>query len=459
VTTPRLTRGGVAVAATLAAALAGACGSSSGLLPADAGVTDGGRPLSDGGAADAGVSQRDAGLPLAQACETLNRERCAYLQRCGLVGDAPAETGRCAALLAATWCGPGTWPSRVAPGVDTLRYDALLAHDCASAFAERPCAEHQSLPASCGAFLKPAANLRQPCYDGFQECAEGVCRGAACPRTCQPRGITGEVCRVDADCVTQLFCRPSATTPGVGTCIAYAGLDEPCDPDTRCLEGLSCLQSQCRRLPTAGGACLAGRCDEQSLCDAALDGGTCVPRRPRGAACAPGQCLPGLICLSLTGACEPRALGQAGAACALEQDCPPGTGCIGATPSSLGACEPLRQDGAACARHDDCLPHLACLHRDGGATCERRRALDSACGDARECGAQATCAQGRCVALPLPEEACTTAGACLWGACVTTQAMQLTCVAPQGPGAPCAKGGDCASGRCTMGACLAPCGP
>lgn len=442
----------------LLAALLASCSAVTLSKPPDGGGDDGGPVLPDGGA-DAGLPPSDGGLPLEQACGVLNGERCAYLQRCGLVGESVGELLRCQSELLATWCGPSTWPARVVSSVGTLRYDPLLAQDCAAAFATRACAEFETLPDSCGTFLKPAANLRQACYGGFQECIEGVCRGAACPRTCQARGVAGEVCRQDSDCVARLFCRPSTTSPGIGTCTAYAGIDEPCDTDTRCLEGLWCNSSQCRQLPMAGSACLYGRCDDVSYCDAALDGGTCVPRKNRGAGCAPGQCLPELVCGALSSVCEPKLLEQAGTPCTWEQTCPTGTVCVGWTQGAPGSCEPPHGEGDGCTHHADCLAHLACLDADGGRTCQRRLDAGAACDDARACGLQATCTRGHCVELREPGQSCDEAGACLWGPCVDAGTAGFRCTGPLGPGADCTRAADCTSGRCETGKCLAPCAP
>lgn len=446
------------VVAAFLAGLVVSCGAVKLTGVPDGGNGDGGQTQPDGGS-DAGLPQPDGGLPLEGACDVLNRERCAYYARCGLIGDSGGERQRCLELLDATWCGPSTWPARVVAPVSTLKYDARLAQDCADAYATRSCAEYQSTPDSCANFLKPAANLRQPCYDGFQECVEGVCRGAACPRTCQPRGVAGEVCRQDSDCVARLFCRKSTTTPGVGTCAAYAGIDEACDTDTRCLEGLWCFMSQCRQLPMAGQACLYGRCDDLSYCDLSLDGGTCAPGKNRGAGCLPGQCLPDLVCGALTQVCEPRVLEQAGVPCTWEQRCPAATVCVGWTQGAPGTCEAPHVEGEACTRHDDCVANLACLPADGGKVCGPRLEKGASCDDARACGLQATCAMGHCVELREPGQACDEACACLWGPCVDAGSSGLKCAGPLGPGGACATGDDCASGRCEQGECIAPCTP
>ena len=423
----------------------------------DGGAPDGGG-VADGGN-DGGPATLDGGLPVGMACEVMNEERCAYYARCGLIDEGAPAFERCLRKLGATWCGPSTWPPRVDPTVGTLKYEPLPAADCAAAFQTRGCAEFETLPASCNAFLKPATNLRGACYDGYQECIEGICRGAACPRTCQQRGVAGEVCRLDSDCVARLFCRKSTATPGLGTCAPYAGIDEPCDADTRCLEGLWCYLNQCRALPPEGQPCFYGRCNDVAYCDPQLDGGTCVARKARGTGCLPGQCQGELVCGVLTGVCEPSTLDMTGAPCTWQQACPTGQTCVGWMTGAPGTCEAPHTEGQGCTRHEDCQPHLACLDADGGARCQPRRVAGEACTTARECRLDATCAGGACVELQEPSQACGPAGACLWGACVDAGAAGFKCAGFLGPGAACQGSGDCASGRCEAGACLASCSP
>lgn len=424
----------------------------------DGGVPDGGTWTGDAGA-DAGVPPQDAGLPVDAACEVLNRSRCEYLARCGLIGDTADDLERCQRRFTASWCGPGTWPLRVAPPVQTLRYDGRMAQDCADAFAMRACGEWEVLPESCVNFLKPFASLRQACYDGYLECVEGVCRGAACPRSCQARGVAGEVCRADADCVARLYCRPSSATPGIGTCAAWAGLGEACDAETRCLDGLWCYANQCVQLPPVGRPCFLGRCDLDGWCDRTLDGGTCVMRKARGTGCLPGQCLADLLCGALSGVCEPIVLDSPGVPCTGEQRCPSGTVCVGWTADAPGICEAPHSEGEACTRHEDCKPHLACLPSDGGSACARRRADGEPCTDARGCRVQSTCVKGECRALEEPGQSCDETKACLWGTCVDAGTAGLKCVPPLGPGAGCTSSAQCASGRCEQGVCLAACTP
>lgn len=448
-----------ALLVTFAWGLFSACGTVL-LLKPDGGAKQDGGTKTDAGV-DAGMPRPDGGLPVALACETLNWRRCEYLSRCGLIGSDAASVNRCLTAMNATWCGPTTWLPRVSPLVNTLRYDAARAQVCADSFPTRACGEWETLPDSCTSFLLPNAGQTQSCYDGYQECLEGVCRGAACPRTCQPKGVTTDVCRVDSDCRSGLFCRPSTTTPGIGACTAFAVAEEACDSNTRCSENLWCVMNVCRRLPQAGDACLLNRCDDYAWCMSDADGGVCAPRKNRGAACSPGQCLPDLVCGSMTGVCEPVQLTQPGSPCTAQQRCPAGTVCVGLTANTPGLCQMPVGLGGGCVTSDDCRADLACLQGDGGLECGPRRAPGDECSTPRDCQAWNTCLARRCVQMPMLGEACGATRECRTGTCllVPDSDAGYLCAPLLGPGTTCQSNAQCESGRCESGMCLASCTP
>jgi hypothetical protein len=396
----------------------------------------------------------DGGLPADEACDLLNARRCDALERCGLLTGAGVAT--CIEVLGRTWCGPTTWPGHVAGGA--LRYDATMARECADAFLTHACADFATLPEACGKFLGPNVGLRAPCFDGFTECTDGVCRGAACPRTCQPRGLTGEVCALDADCRSTLFCRLSSTTPGVGQCQPWAQVGDACDMNTRCMQGLVCAQNQCQSPPTAGAACPLGFCDEQAQCVSSGDAGLCLARHGQGAQCLPGECLPGLVCDAVSGLCVPAVVDQAGLPCTQQQQCPAPTTCVGAQPASPGTCRAPLPRGTACARDSECVAQLACLPADGGRTCAARLPAGSRCSTDRWCQLDATCTGGQCQPLPGAGEPCS--GACRVGTCAANaRDGGQVCVPWLGPGATCGDDAQCESRRCVMGSCLTQCTP
>lgn len=437
--------------------LAAGCGT---IFPIPLPVPDGGL-TTDGGSTgtDAGLPPRDAGLSPDEVCRTLNAARCTYLGRCGLVGNDAQAQERCRLALEATWCGPSTWPAHVLAGA--LRLDGARAADCASALDAAACAGWASLPDSCTRFLLPRVPLGQPCYDGYVECLDGVCRGAACPRTCQPRGLLGEVCSVDGDCRAGLFCRQLVSGAGVGQCATLHTENEVCLNDANCGEGLRCVEDFCRKLPGEGQPCLLGRCDEGLACRDVEGVRTCQPRLETGSPCAGDECEAGLVCEPLSGQCERLEL-QTGDACGLKQRCPQSLVCVGVTSAARGKCDPPLGLGLACLGAQDCEAHLVCAtgEADAGLTCLLRRSAGEPCVTSGECQLSARCVGGTCVELPLPGEPCATTRACRWGLCrMGNVDGGFVCGSLLGPGSPCTTNAECASGQCSFGTCLARCVP
>ncbi len=424
------------------------------MVPPDSGRPDAGvLPIDDGG------TPLDGGLLASEACHVLNDSRCHYLVRCGLLEQSPAALEACAKTFEATWCGPMTWPSHVAAGA--LRYDAQKAEACGEAFATKSCAEWETLPVVCGAFLRPRVQLGQPCFDGFVECADGVCRGTACPRTCQPRALLNDTCSADGDCSSRLYCRASPFLPAVGQCAEYGAAGASCDANAQCLEGLRCMGQQCRALPTAGLSCLERSCAAQSYCDAYTgDAGVCVLRKPETATCTGDQCQAALLCEPRSQTCLRRVL-SSGEPCTLLQQCPTGETCVGATAMTTGACHPPLGTGEACVSANDCEHHLACLAADGGKTCQPRADAGTACDSALDCRASAICQQGTCAELPLAGESCVEIRVCRWGLCRDRANADggSVCGALLSAGQQCARADQCASGACDKGTCLPRCLP
>ncbi len=410
----------------------------------------------DGGAGGGG--QSDGGLPLKSACTVLNARRCEYLQRCGLISTAAVRD--CLAWQQATSCGPSKWQARVEAPISTLRYDAQLAQICAETWATRKCSDYATEPGACGSrFLLPNAYLA--CYDGYKECASGVCRGAACPRSCQPLGAAGDVCRDNPDCKSGLYCRVTTLATGSGLCTAYGQVTHVCDVDQPCASGLLCSAGKCVQPPAANQACLGGSCDESAWCLSGSDGGQCKPRMGLGAGCTDDvQCLSTLLCEVLTGQCVPRMLTTAGAVCGLRQICPQGTVCLRATATALGECQSPLDGGSACMSSNDCQGHLACIGLDGGLAlgCGPRQPDGMRCTENRDCQLLSICRQQTCVRLPTTSDSCTQAQSCLFGPCVATDAG-ATCTEPFGPGVLCTRDSDCSSSRCVTGKCLPSCTP
>ncbi|MBL9037469.1 MAG: hypothetical protein JNG84_03035 [Archangium sp.] len=416
---------------------------------------DGGELLVDGG-----LVRSDAGLPLEQACAVLNAKRCESLGRCGLLA-ADGGLSICLALQEATWCGPTTWLSRVQAPVNTLRYDGTLALACATELEARSCANVNDEPEACSRFLLPNAQLRQPCYDGYTECIEGVCRGVSCgDRRCRPRGLAGEDCRQTSDCASGLVCKPLASTPGVGVCTRPLEAGETCIGAQECASGFSCT-GRCVADAPVGGSCASARCNVQTYCSPSPDAGlVCVERLSLGSSCASDtQCATTLICDAFTRRCEPQVVTQSNAACGPHQTCGLDNVCVGLSPTEAGRCLPPRSTGAACTVTDECEEHLRCTSPDAGA-CKGRGQQGDSCANARDCAAFFACIGGRCAARPTLGQPCSTSLRCLWGACSGADGDGgFVCAQAGGPGARCDDDTACASQRCLQGTCLAACVP
>ncbi|MDP3500027.1 MAG: Dickkopf N-terminal cysteine-rich domain-containing protein [Myxococcales bacterium] len=410
-----------------------------------------------GGSSGTGGGSADGGLPLRSACATLNARRCETLRTCGVIDDTTDAYRACVAWLTATWCGPTQWPSRVEVG--TLRYDAIRAQTCATDWATRSCSDWAMEPASCKSFLLPAVSLGGRCYDGYQECSDGVCRGGGCPRKCLARGAIAEVCLTTADCQANLYCRPPLGASGSSQCSQFGAESAPCGPTQLCAPGLVCSAGACRRLPVAEQPCVVGRCDDSAFCVASADGGVCESRRDAGLGCNDdSQCGPSLVCDAITQSCVASSA-PIGAECSPRQQCPQGATCLIETGQQRGVCSVLKRATEPCRVASDCQGHLTCVEADGGRSCAPLLKNASVCSTSRDCLALSACVAGNCVGLPALGEPCSTTRPCLWGACLDGADGGAVCIEPQGPGQACRTGADCASGRCEQGLCAAACLP
>lgn len=422
-------------------------------------------PTPDGGKVDSGVQPTsdsgvriDGGLSPTEACLVLNDSRCAYLARCGLIANDAQSRQECARYFEATWCGPMTWPSHVAAGA--LKFEPARAEACAASFDTQVCGEWTTLPDSCNRFLVPRVPLYADCYDGYTECADGVCRGSSCPRTCLPRALINDPCSVDGDCKNGLFCKLSPFTPNAGECTAFGTNGTACDSSRECLEGLQCINQQCRILPVPGAPCVEGFCSEQGFCDGLGDAGLCVSRKQEGATCLEGECQAALVCDPLRAVCVKIRI-SSGDLCSLAQQCPPGEVCLGASNQVAGLCHAPQPEGDPCLTHADCEAHLACQDADGGRVCQRRAAAGATCDSTQTCWAGSVCAASTCTSLPLPGESCAETRECRWGLCRELANVDggAVCGALLSAAQPCQRPEECASGSCVGGTCSARCVP
>jgi hypothetical protein len=429
------------------------CGSFSYFQFDDAGST----ALFRDGGVDAGtVHSTDGGLSKSMACSVLNATRCQYLERCGLID----ETGfrSCLEGLSKNWCGPSTWPSRLAASPPTLRYDAVRAQACADSFANLSCSLFEEEPTACKEFLIPNVALGLPCFDGFSECAQGVCRGAVCPKTCQTQGVVDEVCSQNEDCRGDLYCRNIPNR--VGRCTAYASEKSVCDEFTLCADNLPCLRNACTRLPGPYTPCNMGLCNETATCVPAADGGVCLPKKLSGESCRPDECTFGFFC-GPAARCEPLDVPDAGLPCVAGQQCPTGTTCVAGGSRDAGFCAPFQNTGTPCSASTECLPELACLGRDGGITCQPRLPRAAPCRETRDCQLSQMCLKGLCLPIPSVGQSCNETKRCLFGNCVAGAQADggLVCENLWGATKVCGSDQECASGRCINNTCAAVCAP
>ncbi len=442
-------------------ALAAACTGGPLVPPGESDAADSG--LDAGHPKDGGTGALDGGLALGSACSVFGARRCAFLQRCNLIGDTSQALRDCQSYFSATSCRSSRWPARVDAG--TLRYDPVTAQACADAYLARACADFQADPAACAQFLSPGSVLSGPCYGQFAECKDSVCRGTACPRTCLPPGVSDEPCGAHGDCRQDagLYCRFGAATPGVGKCTALGAFGQGCGVDLPCSPELFCNNlGQCETRRHVGDACIEGTCVESAWCHfSPQDGGFCEDRMAAAEACTDDvQCRPSLLCEPLTGACEGVGPVADGGACSVRQRCAPSNVCFGASVTALGTCLAASGEGGSCLSSADCQAHLSCAAFDGGTQpwCGTRQPTGGPCEANRDCQLLSRCVNRSCVALPLPGNPCV-AGQCLYGACDSSADGGPLCSDVGGPGAACLTDLECGSNRCVSGHCLAACGP
>ncbi|MGV3621232.1 MAG: hypothetical protein ACO1OB_10465 [Archangium sp.] len=414
--------------------------------------------LDAGQVRDAGFDP-DAGIAPLEACALLNDARCDGLARCGLIAPDELAHAACVAAFEATWCGPTTWPTHVNAGA--LRLDSARALACVGALEAQACGSWPALPDPCTRFLLPRVPLGEPCFDGFDECLDGVCRGNACPRTCQPRAIEGEVCTNDDECRAGLSCRRGVVSPAT-VCSAPGNVGTACFADVDCAIGLACSEQQCKPLPAAGSKCLDYRCLDTAYCETDSTGGLCTARKSLGASCSGQQCAASLVCDPTSGTCVQK-LASMHERCSPAQACPSGAVCVRVDADGIGTCALPAAEGEGCEADQDCERHLGCVFReaDAGSTCERRGDAGTACASDQQCQVSAECQSASCAELPLPGESCAVTRSCRWGLCrdIAGSDGGAVCGALLSPGATCRSDAECASNSCKEGRCLARCVP
>lgn len=338
----------------------------------------------DAGAPDAGLSEHDYCLALAQA-------RCERERRCGFLDEAQRST--CLGRLEAECLEPF---ARVRAGA--ARFDPGAALACVGAARSPPCIEGpRALAPACEVHqLFHAAGVSgSGCVDS-QDCVAGFCFGTArqC-RTCRPFRTGTESCTaIDLRCdPSSAFC-PAGS--GARACTALRSDGAACGSSSECATGWCNYRGNvpgegpdtCGRL--AGGARCGdpGDCRPGTWCQGyAFDGvsvtpGVCSLRTPLGQPCSnqpdddgclePGTCLEGRCVV-------PSAYSlDAGAECEGLTQCGESTFCRGF--------EAPAPDGGRSLRSGTCSPRLA-----PGAPCDFTTYVDTDCDDTSTCGLAGTC--------------------------------------------------------------------
>ncbi|PKN55096.1 MAG: hypothetical protein CVU56_22945 [Deltaproteobacteria bacterium HGW-Deltaproteobacteria-14] len=371
--------------------------------PTDTGATDTG-PTDATTADDTAQVTDTTPLPPAPTAETWCGQWadawCGARTRCGLPGHVSEAACKRAELDA---CFQAALPGAVAAGA--LAFDAADAKTCVDTLRSMGCAD--------------LAEAVTTSLVAIPACGDAV------------TGLTavGGDCALGTECVAGAFCDIGAACPG--TCVAFAGIGDDCDPLTWCdFDSAACVGGECVAPPATVGAACSGRCAAPLACNGVTD--TCVAPGLAGDPCgADGNvCVTGLTCFrpntSATGTCSP--LGGVGADCFSSGDCRAATSgetlaCIG------GACAVAPGAGQPCFE-------FSC----SGAWCDTSAVPPT------------------CVALPAAGSACGGGNACAVGAWCDAG----TCAQRKGAGASCTSPAHCESGRCFGGACVAtgapPCG-
>jgi Dickkopf N-terminal cysteine-rich region len=426
----------------------GSCGSTrngpDGVVPTEIRPPD----ASVGVRVDAGFGQ---GLPFDRACRQLIDARCAFLARCGLLNEDSASLELCQQQLTHQWCGASTWPARVQAG--TLKYDPVLAAACNADFATAACGPLEFEPPSCQQFLKPAALPLQLCFGGpYQECVEGICRGASCPQQCQSPGVLGDSCASNADCASGLSCEKLQPGGTIGQCRPIATVNQDCSRAS-CAEGLYCVGGTCLPLPAAGEACLSGQCGAGAFCDTSMPKATCRPKRLKDDPCSSVfECATPLLCAE--GRCEP-AVRQLGERCPAPLSCAAGLRCLSLPNQPAPVCTQPGALSTPCTEDAQCEETLQCAP---SMTCERKRRPGAGCSASVQCESFARCLGGQCRLLLLEGATCTQNEACASGFCLL-HLKEGRCFEPAPAGAGCTRDAECQTKQCDNGTCASVCAP
>lgn len=204
----------------------------------------------------------------------------------------------------------------------------------------------------------PNGLTTRACTDGT-ECASGVCDGGFCAEA--------DACSGDGDCASGTYCKyPSTPDPWVAGTDGRCEL--PCNGDSQCDFGQSCVDGQCYTNISCDPANNSQDCPPGEACS--LSGNTCGA--PPSSCVTDTQCPFGWRCNVDNTCVDPNAIGAGG--CNTVSDCSTVAGC------GSGLCECVNsvcRPAGSCANDGECQANEFC---NGGE-----------CQTAQACAAQVEC--------------------------------------------------------------------
>ncbi|HET6586021.1 MAG TPA: hypothetical protein VFG69_21335 [Nannocystaceae bacterium] len=299
--------------------------------------------------------------------------------------------------------------SAVDPAMVQACAEVVAARDCNAVVEPGACTAGSEDPCSLSALFVGLQDVGDPCNAGLAgfgfdiECAPGsTCEDVDGDWVCVDKGLVDEFCEGDDKCDEGLYCDLA-----VGRCAL------------RSAEGESCAFED-DRAPDAGTETLP--CLEHLTCDPRTE--TCV------------------------------AFCSAGYDCADDSACPDGQSCV---PFDIGDgvytyCAPRGLDnGDRCDSHRDCADTLHC----NGSACETDLAVDEVCAADDQCPSGSYCA-GTCLIVENAGSLCATDSECnddTTIGCITSADGTLCRTTRLANGEPCTPGQNAGGNWCTSGIC------
>jgi hypothetical protein len=359
--------------------------------------------------------------------------------------------------------------------------------------------------AGLGQVCSTTSGVGEACPGGTAQCEPGLdCRFDGDESRCLA-GANGDPCDNGERCGAGLICRDDPNQ-GRDECQPPLGLDDDCDrfnptqcdPALRCLDPNSTFNFSCELPLSPDDPCDSNAavdpCDATHFCDFDVTAGDdiCVPRLLAGIACNSNadECTQNLFCDATTdtciglrnetGACNDddqcaanlecrlndannanicRALGAAGAGCAVLDDCQPGLDCRFNDDGSRRICRAVSAPDQRCEGQGDCAPGLDCRQNDDSSAtiCRTISDEDERCDGVLDCVPGLECRVDNvtftelCQGPAAAGEQCGNDDECETGLVCRFDAASGTnqCVALVGIDGPCLGDGDCLAGlRC-----------